>query len=62
MDHNQDNIYEVEVVNINTNDGSTTYLCGANQHHCSETMLQHSIPNRSCDATDDTDGDGILDI
>jgi hypothetical protein len=65
LDHNQDNIYEVEVVNINTNDGESTLPLSVIQtnlvvpeNDATAVQLQ-AVP---VSATDDTDGDGINDI
>ena len=64
-DHNGDNIYEVEVVNINTNDGESSLPISINQTNLlvpenDPTAVQlQSVP---ASATDDTDGDGIPDI
>ena len=65
MDHNQDNIYEVEVVNINTNDGEATQPISIVQTNIivpenDQTAIQfQTVP---VNATDDSDGDGVLDI
>ena len=65
MDHNRDNIYEVEVVNINTNDGEAAQPISVVQTNIivpenDATAIQfQTVP---VNATDDTDGDGILDI
>ena len=65
LDHNQDNIYEVEVVNINTNDGESTLPLSVIQtnlvvpeNDATAVQLQ-AVP---VSATDDSDGDGINDI
>ena len=65
MDANGDNIYEVEVVNINTNDGESTMPISVMQTNIvvpenDVTALQlQSVP---VNATDDSDGDGVPDI
>ena len=65
QDHNRDNIYEVDVVNINTNDGEAAQPVVVQQTNImvpenDPTAVQiQTIP---ANATDDTDGDGIYDI
>ena len=65
MDHNRDNIYEVDVININTEDGDSTQPIPVTQTNIvvpenSPTTIQlQSVPAAP---TDDTDGDGINDI
>ena len=65
IDHNLDNIYEVEVVNINTNDGEAAQPISVVQTNIivpenDENAVQfQTIP---VNATDDSDGDGVLDI
>ena len=65
QDHNRDNIYEVDVVNINTNDGEAAQPVVVQQTNLrvpenDPTAVQmQTIP---ANATDDTDGDGIYDI
>ena len=65
QDHNRDNIYEVDVVNINTNDGEAAQPIVIQQTNIlipenDPTAVQiQTIP---ANATDDTDGDGIYDI
>ncbi|MGB1450078.1 MAG: thrombospondin type 3 repeat-containing protein, partial [Flavobacteriaceae bacterium] len=65
MDHNRDNIYEVDVVNINTEDGDSTQPIPVTQTNIvvpenNPTAIElQSIPAAP---TDDTDGDGINDI
>ena len=65
MDHNKDNIYEVEVVNINTNDGESAQPISVVQTNIivpenDATAIQfQTVP---VNATDDSDGDGIIDI
>ena len=64
-DHNKDNIYEVDVININTEDGDSTQPIPVTQTNIvvpenSPTTIQlQSVPAAP---TDDTDGDGINDI
>ena len=64
-DHNGDNIYEVEVANINTNDGESSLPISVNQTNLlvpendPTTVQLQSVP---ASATDDTDGDGVPDI
>ncbi|MGB1450011.1 MAG: BspA family leucine-rich repeat surface protein, partial [Flavobacteriaceae bacterium] len=65
QDHNRDNIYEVEVVNINTNDGEAAQPIVVQQTNIiipenDPTAVQ--IQTVPANATDDTDGDGINDI
>ena len=65
MDHNRDNIYEVDVVNINTEDGDSTQPIPVTQTNIvvpenNPTAIElQSIPAAP---TDDTDGDGVPDI
>jgi len=65
QDHNRDNIYEVEVVNINTNDGDTQQPISVIQTAIvvpegDPTAIQlQSVPAAP---SDDTDGDGVPDI
>ena len=65
QDHNRDNIYEVDVVNINTNDGEAAQPIVIQQTNIlvpenDATAVQiQTIP---ANATDDTDGDGVPDI
>ena len=65
IDHNRDNIYEVEVVNINTNDGEATQPISVNQTNIivpendENAVKFQTVP---VNATDDSDGDGVLDI
>ena len=65
MDHNKDNIYEVDVININTEDGDSTQPIPVTQtnivvpENSPTTIELQSIPAAP---TDDTDGDGINDI
>ncbi len=65
QDHNQDNIYEVDVVNINTEDGDSTQPIPVTQTNIvvpenkPTTIELQSVPAAP---TDDTDGDGINDI
>ena len=64
-DHNGDNIYEVDVININTEDGDSTQPIPVTQTNIvvpenNPTAIElQSIPAAP---TDDTDGDGINDI
>ncbi len=65
MDHNRDNIYEVDVININTEDGDSTQPIPVTQTNIvvpenNPTAIElQSIP---ASPSDDTDGDGINDI
>ena len=65
QDHNRDNIYEVDVVNINTNDGEAAQPIVIQQSNIlvpenDATAVQiQTIP---ANATDDSDGDGVPDI
>ena len=65
IDHNRDNIYEVEVVNINTNDGEATQPISVNQTNIvvpennPTTIELQSYP---ASPTDDSDADGVPDI
>ena len=65
MDHNRDNIYEVEVVNINTNDGESSLPISTMQtnlkvpENAATAVQLQSVP---ASASDDTDQDGIPDI
>ena len=65
QDHNGDNIYEVEVVNINTNDGESASPLSVTQNNLvvpegSAKAIQ--LQTISVSPLDDTDGDGIVDI
>ena len=65
QDHNRDNIYEVDVVNINTNDGEAAQPIVIQQTNIlvpenDATAVQ--IQTVPANATDDTDGDGVPDI
>ena len=65
MDHNRDNIYEVDVININTEDGDSTQPIPVTQTNIvvpenSPTTIQ--LQSTPAAPTDDTDGDGINDI
>ena len=65
QDHDQDNIYEVEVVNINTNDGESAKPISVTQTNLvvpegNATAIQ--LQTVSAAPLDDTDGDGIVDI
>ena len=65
QDHNKDNIYEVDVVNINTEDGDSTQPIPVTQtnlvvpENSGRAIELQSVPAAP---TDDTDGDGINDI
>ena len=64
-DHNKDNIYEVDVININTEDGDSTQPIPVTQTNIvvpennPTTIELQSFPAAP---TDDTDGDGVPDI
>ena len=64
-DHNRDNIYEVDVININTEDGDSTQPIPVTQTNIvvpennPTTIELQSFPAAP---TDDTDGDGVPDI
>jgi len=64
-DHNRDNIYEVDVININTEDGDSTQPIPVTQTNIvvpennPTTIELQSFP---ATPTDDTDGDGVPDI
>ena len=65
QDHNRDNIYEVDVVNINTNDGEAAQPIVIQQTNIlvpenDPTAVQ--IQTVPANATDDSDGDGVPDI
>ena len=65
QDHNQDNIYEVEVVNVNTEDGDTNVPVVVTQNNLvvpegNTTAIQ--LQTVAASPLDDTDGDGIVDI
>ena len=65
QDHNRDNIYEVDVVNINTNDGEAAQPIVVQQTNIlvpenDATAVQ--IQTVPANATDDTDEDGVPDI
>ena len=65
QDHNRDNIYEVDVVNINTNDGEAAQPIVIQQTNIlapenDATAVQ--IQTVPANATDDSDGDGVPDI
>ena len=65
QDHNRDNIYEVDVVNINTNDGEAAQPIVIQQTNIlapenDATAVQ--IQTVPANATDDSDGDGVSDI
>ncbi|MDC1060958.1 thrombospondin type 3 repeat-containing protein [Flavobacteriaceae bacterium] len=65
QDHNRDNIYEVDVVNINTEDGDSTQPIPVTQtnlvvpENSDRAIELQSVPAAP---TDDTDGDGVNDI
>ena len=64
-DHNKDNIYEVEVININTEDGDTNVPVVLTQTQLvvpegNATAIQ--LQTVAASPLDDTDGDGIADI
>ena len=65
QDHNRDGIYEVEVININTADGEATMPIVVTQSNIvvpenDPTAIQlQAVP---ASASDDSDGDGIIDI
>ena len=65
QDHNRDNIYEVEVINVNTEDGDTNVPVVVTQNQLvvpegSTTAIQlQTVP---VTPVDDTDGDGVVDI
>ncbi|CAI8193134.1 MAG: Alpha-agarase [Flavobacteriaceae bacterium] len=65
VDHNRDNIYEVDVININTEDGDSTQPIPVTQTNIvvpennPTTIELQSFPAAP---TDDTDGDGVPDI
>jgi len=65
QDHNRDNIYEVEVVNVNTNDGESISPLSVTQTNLvipegNETAIQ--LQTISVSPLEDTDGDGVVDI
>ena len=65
QDHNRDNIYEVDVVNVNTNDGEAAQPIVIQQTNIlvpenDPTAVQ--IQTVPANATDDSDGDGVPDI
>ena len=65
MDHNRDNIYEVDVVNINTNDGEAAQPISVQQTNLvvpENTPTAIELQSVPAAPTDDTDGDGINDI
>ena len=65
MDHNRDNIYEVDVVNINTEDGDSTQPIAVTQTNLvvpENTPTAIELQSVPAAPTDDTDGDGINDI
>ena len=64
-DHNRDNIYEVDVININTEDGDSTQPIPVTQTNIvvpenDPTAIE--LQSSPAAPTDDTDGDGIPDI
>ena len=64
-DHNKDNIYEVEVININTEDGDSNVPVVVTQTQLvvpegNATAIQ--LQTVAASPLDDTDGDGIADI
>ena len=65
QDHNRDNIYEVDVVNINTEDGDSTQPIAVTQTNLvvpENTPTAIELQSVPAAPTDDTDGDGINDI
>ncbi|MDB4609370.1 thrombospondin type 3 repeat-containing protein, partial [Flavobacteriaceae bacterium] len=65
QDHNRDNIYEVEVVNINTNDGESAKPISVTQTNLvmpegNATAIQ--LQTIAATPQADTDGDGVVDI
>ena len=64
-DHNRDNIYEVDVININTEDGDSTQPIPVTQTNIvvpenDPTAIE--LQSSPAAPTDDTDGDGVPDI
>ncbi|MDB2325556.1 BspA family leucine-rich repeat surface protein [Flavobacteriaceae bacterium] len=65
QDHNRDNIYEVEVINVNTEDGDTNVPVVVTQTNLvvpegNATAIQ--LQTVAVTPIEDTDGDGVVDI